>query len=247
MPDKPERRSLILPDRPIYYKSSRLAYLWSLFVHAFDESVEFFRTDWRAVCLGIAFPSLGLWFSYFVRGKAATVTDAQSILVTTALPPFLVALALYLLGIAKAPYLIHEKLCAQLAATKVSEATANADIERRTLPDRLNLLAQEIVGFVEERERGAPSPRQFVGQFVNDVAIGSTETLLEKLNAASRSYDDSTMRLYAQDFANRVIVARDEIRRALPAEEIGDYSHPSSHNGMRAISEWLADKARQLA
>lgn len=222
-----------LPDRAIYRSTSLVAYLASIFAHAWDECVEFWRTDWRALSVGIIFPGLGLLFSYFVRGETATVTDAQAILITTALPLAAVAATLYFWGVVKAPYAIHCRLHKRLAAEE----------GRGTLADRLRLLSAEIGQFSVYRD-GVPLGVEFKDSKYGPVLALAEHARRQTEGLAKRDYETSA--IYAETFAGRVISALGEIRQALPDAHIEIYQQPESTAGMRAVAKWLLDMAERL-
>ncbi|HWL72274.1 MAG TPA: hypothetical protein VNQ74_00180 [Burkholderiaceae bacterium] len=232
-----------LPDRRIYHSASPLVYIAALLVHAADECRRFWQTDWRALSLGIVLPSLGLWFSYFTRGKVATVSDAHGILLTTALPPLAVAVTLFLWGVAKAPYQIHKRTRELLAAATAAQADAAIGIaDSRTLTDRLRLLSQEIQQFVAEREA---MPVDVDDARIAGWKFGFRE-YMNGIGVSLHKNHSETRELYTQKFANRVIAAREEIRRALPQVEIGEYQHPWIAADMRDVAKWLGDTANLL-
>ena len=133
---------IALPDRPEYSARSLRGRLRAVFLHALDECVAFFRVDWRAIVLAIVFQVLGLVFSYFLRGEATAMSDAQSIAVTVGLPPIAAAFVLYVWGLVKAPHYIKARnVVAELNAV-ITEQTKALTAERERLRDTELALSQ---------------------------------------------------------------------------------------------------------
>lgn len=255
MPESPEGPRLpmpfpVLPDRSIYHKGTRWAYVLSLFAHSWDESHAFWETNRKTLVLQLASLALGAQVWALVRGLEYAVNEVLLGAAITLGPPLGVALLLYVLGVIKAPWRLHLR---DLARYRESESTHAMSADVRTLPNRLRLLAGEITNFINSRVSGDSSGESFQ-EFWDEhmrrsmmaiVGVDPQRREVRQRAEAARLYQAETMTAYETKYARYVVRALDEIS-ALPGERLRDYEHPTSTEGIRAVAKWLVAAADRL-
>ena len=113
-----------MQDRAIYRNPSRLAYVGSLFLHSWDESVAFWETDRKAIIGEFCFLALGAMVWSLIKGWEYTLNEVLLGIAVTAGPPVAAAIGLYAWGVLKAPYSLHGRL---LATNRLQRMTATIE------------------------------------------------------------------------------------------------------------------------
>jgi hypothetical protein len=250
-----------LQHRAVYDKAGVLARARALFRHAGDEWFEFLQHDRRVIGVAVATAAIGVTFSGFWSGWDVTLRNVLPNVAIALIPTVMLAIGVYVWCFLKAPNeLSKRRLWRDLQASNATVAnlmaendalrlSGDSDAALRTLPDRLRLLGQLIGQFSVDRDNSpldVVAPEGATARVHGAEVWFSLEASFEAQHAALLKKDAETRALYAQHFADRVIAARDEIRRALPAADLGEYENPLTTSDMRAVARWLLDAAARL-
>lgn len=125
----------VLARHRIYERVGIVAYILSLLRHSWDESAQFWETDKKAIVLQLSSLGVGSVIWATVRGWKYALNEVLFGAGITLAPSLAAATLLYLWGVIKAPYALHQD---DLATTKERER----DEEREGFESRIKKLEE---------------------------------------------------------------------------------------------------------